>query len=145
MQKNDLLFVYGTLRKGERADLRSQVHQHDVVFCGMDVINGELYHLHSYPGVKTTPQDIFNESMPCVTGEVFRITHPSIIAFLDAYEGYNSDRPESGLYDRLQTKTAAGRLVWVYTYNGPVTSEQLILDGDWCKNRSMTINSRMIR
>lgn len=129
MKKGDLIFVYGTLRKGERADLNKQASQFGVTYIGEDCINGKLYHLGAYPGVKTEA-GVFCPDKPLVYGEVFRARDTSITAMLDAYEGYPY------LYDRLQTETDKGRTVWVYVYNHPVTSDQQIESGDWVRNPS---------
>jgi gamma-glutamylcyclotransferase (GGCT)/AIG2-like uncharacterized protein YtfP len=98
MQKNEFIFVYGTLRRGERADLARQRHSFGVDYIGVDHINGCLYHLGAYPGVKAITRT-YDPTDPVVTGEVFRIRETSITALLDAYEGYNSDDPERGLYN----------------------------------------------
>lgn len=126
MEKGDLIFVYGTLRKGERADLSRNGPAFGVSYMGEDYISGSLYHLGAYPGVKLDG-DTFKEGYPDVTGEVFRIMDASIKTILDAYEGYPN------LYNRSQVTTARGRRVWVYTYNHPVRDEQLIVGGDWKK------------
>lgn len=141
MKKGDMIFVYGTLRSGERADLAKSSHQFDVARVGNDVINGKLYHLGAYPGVMTPayPEPVvFDYSKPLVHGEVFLVLNTSIMALLDAYEGYPT------LYDRVQVPTARGKTVWVYIYNHPVTSDQLIEGGDWCRNREMPIRRRVI-
>jgi gamma-glutamylcyclotransferase (GGCT)/AIG2-like uncharacterized protein YtfP len=144
MLKNDFIFVYGTLRGGERMDLRKQKHNFEVSFVSFDRINGNMYHLGTFPGVKEV-NSRFDPNDPTVFGEVFRLRGMSMVAILDAYEGYNADHPEKGLYDRCQVKSERGRLVWVYTFNGMVLPEQRIESGDWCKNRATPIsNHRML-
>lgn len=143
MKKGDCIFVYGTLRRGERADLSKQFYAYGVDFIAKDKINGKLYHLGGFPGVKDVSSD-FIQSAPCVIGEVFRIRDLSIAALLDAYESYNPDSPTTGLYNRSKVETEEGRTVWVYTYNHPVIEDQRIEGGDWCKNRETT-NSRRLR
>lgn len=135
MDKGDFIFVYGTLRKGERADLSKQTGQFGVTYIGLDAINGGLYHLGSYPGVKAAAEP-FDADKPLVHGEVFLIRDLSIVSLLDAYEGYPH------LYDRIQIESAAGRKVWVYIYQHPVTSDQQIQSGDWVKNRDPIIRTR---
>lgn len=125
MEKGEFIFVYGTLLKGERADLSRTGTQFGVSFMGTDYINGLLYHLGAYPGLKPVEVEVFDEKRPSVAGEVFRILDPSITSILDAYEGYPS------LYNRRQVPSLRGRLVWVYTYNHPVRPEQQIITGDW--------------
>lgn len=143
MKKGDLIFVYGTLRHGERADLSRQQHQFGVTYIGEDAINGDLYHLGSFPGVKAKGGE-FEDGKPCVFGEVFRVLETSIIAILDAYEGYDADNPQHGLYNRIQTETAQGRIVWVYIYNPRVLEEQRIESGDWVKNRETSAHCRKL-
>lgn len=146
MKKGDHIFVYGTLRRGERADLSKQSHQFGVTFCGEDAINGLLYHLGAFPGVKLPGEpNIWDPLLPVVVGEVFRIRDTSIVSIMDAYEGYNSDDPSTGLYDREEVETKGGRKVWVYVYNPPVISDQLIESGDWCKNQMMPLPRRALR
>jgi gamma-glutamylcyclotransferase (GGCT)/AIG2-like uncharacterized protein YtfP len=145
MKKGEYIFVYGTLRQGERADLASGFYSYGIAFIDKDRINGRLYHLGAFPGVKSIIEDkAFDGKKSSVTGEVFRILDTSIVAILDAYEGYRPDSPSSGLYDRHQVLTEEGRQVWVYTYNHPVIEDQRISGGDWCKNRD-TVNIRRLR
>lgn len=126
MKAGDLLFVYGTLRRGESADLSNKTA---VEFVGEDRINGDLYNLGWFPGVKNVNTDemesYFYPSLSMVHGDVFRILDASITSMLDAYEGYPS------LYGRSVVLSGEGRLVWVYTYNGVPQESQRISSGDW--------------
>lgn len=135
MLKGDFIFVYGTLRQGERMDLRKQKHNFEVDFISRDKINGKMYHIGSFPGVKEV-NSRYDPNGAKVIGEVFRIREQAIVAILDAYERYRHDDPTQGLYNRCQVKSERGRLVWVYTYNPIVLPEQLIISGDWCRNRA---------
>jgi gamma-glutamylcyclotransferase (GGCT)/AIG2-like uncharacterized protein YtfP len=143
MLKNDLLFVYGTLRAGERMDIKNQKLNAEVTFISKDKINGNMYHLGTFPGVKEV-NSRFDPNDPIVIGEVFKIRGSAIIAILDAYESYNADNPSLGLYDRCQVTTERGRLVWVYTFNGMVIPEQRIESGDWCRNRQTLGSGRSL-
>lgn len=145
MNKDDFLFVYGTLRRGQYADLQKQAHHFNIRYCGEDRINGKLYHIGAYPGLKLVGGTDFNPKLPVVTGEVFLVGDPAIGAFLDAYEGYDADNPSQGLYDRRVLSTEKDRMVWVYLYNPHVTSDQLIESGDWCKNPDMPMRQRRLR
>lgn len=141
MLKGDFIFVYGTLRLGERMDLRNQKLNFAVDFISKDKISAKMYHIGTYPGVKEVTSR-FNPNAPTVVGEVFKIRSPSVVAVLDAYEGYDSDYPERGLYNRCQAYTQRGRLVWVYTYNPIVRAEQLIEGGDWCRSRATSVSGQ---
>lgn len=144
MKKGEFLFVYGTLRKGERADLSKQSRDFGVSFVCEDVINGDLYHLGGFPGLKIKGDD-FSSSLPIVHGETFLINDVSIVSILDAYEGYDYEHPTQGLYNRSQVKSGEGLLVWVYTYNHPVTSDQRIESGDWKNPRIVPLRDLKIR
>lgn len=139
MKVGDQIFVYGTLRRNERASLHSDFYNYGVTFLGNDRINGNLYHLGSFPGLKEAQPNLddFDGGLPIVVGESFRIRDASIIAHLDAYEGYRADAPTTGLYDRCQVYSEAGRHVWVYIFNGMVIPEQHIKSGDWCKGKQL--------
>lgn len=143
MLKGDFIFVYGTLRGGERMDIRRQKHNFEVSFVSRDKINGKMYHIGTFPGVKDV-NSRFDPNDPTVVGEVFKIRGQSIVAILDAYEAYNADNPSMGLYDRCQVHSERGRLVWVYTFNGIVLPEQLIESGDWCRNRVTSASGRRL-
>lgn len=138
MKKGDLLFVYGTLRRGERASLGDGFYGAGTAFIGKDEVNGEIFDLGSYPGAMVVG-DYFDPKKPRVVGDVFRIKDASIVALLDAYEGY----PD--LYSRCETKSERGRTVWVYTYNylENMTLNNLIPSGDWCnKHKSAVVDSK---
>jgi gamma-glutamylcyclotransferase (GGCT)/AIG2-like uncharacterized protein YtfP len=124
MKKGELLFVYGTLRRGESADLGAGRHRSLVDYIGDDIINGELYDLGPYPGAKVKP-GLFKPDSPHIVGNVYRLRSESIIGMLDAYEGYPT------LYGRVQTMTNKGRQVWVYVYQHEVLPLQRLECGDW--------------
>jgi len=135
MKKGELLFVYGTLLRGERADITKNILIHSTSLVRADEINGKLYHLGGFPGVKlvSAPESDFNANLPIVKGEVYYIGDQSMVSILDHYEGYSENH--DGLYDRCQVLTKGGKLVWVYTYNGPVIDDQLIETGSWKQPR----------
>lgn len=125
MQVNDLIFVYGTLRRGESNDLSSWRAGSAVRFVGEATIGGELYDCGWYPGVKNP--DNFGASDSVVHGEVFEIMEEGVVDRLDDYEGYPS------LYDRTQVVTDGGHRVWVYVFLHDVDPEKLIKSGDWTR------------
>ncbi len=130
MKQGDMLFVYGTLRKGERASLELN---RSVMFLRESKINGEMYHLGGFPGVTFEPA-LFDETKPTVVGEVYMIRDASIIPVLDAYEGYPS------LYGRTQTVTECGRKVWVYFYRGNIAHLEPLRVGDWKTGKNAALN-----
>lgn len=128
IKAGDLVFVYGTLKRGQTADLSKN---HNTEFVAEDAINGFIYDLGWYPGVKATSGP-FDRGMPAVHGEVFRINDAMVGLALDAYEGY------PGLYTRIETETAGGRKVWVYVYNHEVAADHAIPSGAWGSDSPMT-------
>jgi gamma-glutamylcyclotransferase (GGCT)/AIG2-like uncharacterized protein YtfP len=129
MKKNDLLFVYGTLRLGEAADLSKKEFGNGIshaTFVKEDRINGNLYDLGWFPGVKRTFGEVpFEAELPTVVGDVFRLDSDTIADQLDGYEGFPN------LYGRSQVQTESGLIVWVYTYNGAAHPDRAIPSGDW--------------
>lgn len=123
MKSGDLLFVYGTLRRGESADLKEQARG-GACFIATDEINGDLYNLGWFPGVKAEPGH-FDPGKPSVRGDVFLLRDDALCKRLDVYEGYPN------LYNRIETYTAGERHVWVYTYNHDVIELQRLIGGDW--------------
>lgn len=121
MQKDDYVFVYGTLRLGEGANLR---YLKTAEYIGEDRVNGLLYNLGSFPGLKAKKRQ-FTFDFPIVCGDVYCLTETEQAMNLDRYEGYPS------LYSRIQTETESGITVWTYIYNGMVYDKQLISSGDW--------------
>ena len=112
-----LVFVYGTLRKG----------QHNHHFLQQSKKLGDwvtpaqfaLYDLGRYPGM------IFGKKK--VVGEVY-IVNDDVLASLDRLE----DVPIE--YRREQIETIFG-LAWVYLYQFDLSEQREILSGDWCKRK----------
>ena len=122
MKVGDLIFVYGSLRQGESADLSLSS---GCEFVGEDSVNGLLFDISWFPGVVLTKNSGFDPKLPEVYGEVYRIKDAKMTRQLDSYEGYPN------LYGRSQVETSRSRFVWVYTYNGIVGDNQRIMSGDW--------------
>lgn len=123
MKPGDYLFTYGTLRKDERASL---VDKPGALFCYEDRINGEIYNLGGFPGARIAGFNLcFKKDQPIVIGDVFQLETQKVIDQCDHYEGYPS------FYKRFRRKTESGLIVWVYTYNGTLDSDDLIPSGDW--------------
>lgn len=125
MKSGDLLFVYGTLRLGQRADLS---RKDGAIFLYEDRVNGELFNLGWYPGVNNvadSPDIEFNQDLPSVVGDVFLINDDGIVGILDLYEGH----PDH--FFRKTVKTEGKRTVWIYTYPRNVRDRDKIESGDW--------------
>ena len=84
MKPGDYIFVYGSLRRSEAADLSLRP---GCSFVGEDSVLGKLYAVGWYPGVKE-----LGEVASSVKGDVFRFDDSdegkALINWLDGYEGY---------------------------------------------------------
>src|SRR5579859_790866 len=108
----ELLFVYGTLRKGERAFRMME----GSTSLGEGTIQGAIYHLGAFPGLKLTGDSV-------VVGELYEVEG---LHKFDHYEGYPI------MYERkkvpVQVKGLADPVeAWVYTFNYPVKEDCKIL------------------
>ncbi len=134
---SELVFVYGTLRKGQRANHYLETAQ----FLDEGRIEGfDLYDLGAYPGVQKSNCATVQGTLclHAVEGEVYEI-ESEWLPILDRYEGcYNND-PGASLYVRVKTpvflnnRQATVEDAWVYVYNNRVDKAQLIHSGDWLK------------
>jgi gamma-glutamylcyclotransferase (GGCT)/AIG2-like uncharacterized protein YtfP len=96
---DDLLFVYGTLRRDSRKVINPMLAR-DSTYVGDGRIHGELYDLGTYPGVFLS-----EGCSDVVIGEVYALTsHRASRTWqeLDHYEGCGPDDPEPHEYRRQQ-------------------------------------------
>jgi len=120
---NFFVFVYGTLLKGlqrERALSRSQ-------FIGQAWIQGLLYDLGSYPGLKEGGGKVF--------GELYSVDQATL-NYLNRIEGYDSDAPENSLYIRKKITVSLAATdetleAESYFYNRPILETKRITHGDY--------------
>lgn len=116
---NHLVFVYGTLRRGEARSM--SVRFPNARFIAEAKVSGSLYDLGAYPGL------LLNESNSLVTGEAYEVDDETLNE-LDEFEGASN-------YWRKQVEISIGtaRMVcWTYEPNPDVySSGKLITSGDW--------------
>ena len=121
MKKNSLVFVYGTLRKGEVNNYLLNRAR----FLGNH--NTEPHYkmvsLGSYPGV-------VKNGRTRIAGEVYEVDAETMTA-LDRLEGYPID------YTRNLIPTVCGQ-AWIYLYRGSLRDRSQITSGIWRE----TINRR---
>ena len=128
-EETDLVFVYGTLRKGFPHPMANMLAS-QAEYLGVASTPGQLYDLGTYPAA------MFSEESPyLVTGDIFRINHAEhLIPLLDEYEDYRPDDIENSLYKRILIKASLQKealIVWGYTYLSTPSSEGLIPTGDY--------------
>ena len=108
MAGEDLLFVYGSLRKGaafEKADLLAG----RAAYRGPAVATGHLYRIDWYPGFVPGTEGR-------VIGDLFALRDAALLVALDAYEGCAPADPAPQEYrrDRITVQGDSGPiLAWV--------------------------------
>ena len=119
------VFVYGTLRRGQERDINHL--QPAPVFMGLGKINGTLYDLGSYPGVRLG-------GLNWVHGEVYQIT-PELECQLDEIEEVWPQ--QTGEYARREVVVqCAGEALTCLVYEVALVHTQgrgVIESGDWVK------------
>ena len=117
--------VYGTLRKGERANDMLE----DCEFLGTTVekINFKMYNCGSFPALVES-QDV-NE----ITFDTYKLPEDSemIERRLDNYEGYREDG--SGLYDKCEIELHSGlkSIIYYMIKGGSFYCKDEIKSGNW--------------
>ncbi|MFD1105193.1 gamma-glutamylcyclotransferase family protein [Sphingobium olei] len=124
---DDLLFVYGTLRKGcphSRA-LRLAA---EAAYVGAASASGHLYRVADYPGFVPG-----SEGRVC--GDLFRLARPHVtLAWLDEYEECAPHFPAPHEYRRQRLTVDGphgGAEAWTYVYALPVGNLEPIDGGDF--------------
>ena len=142
----NLLFVYGTLRRGLGGTPRAALERH-ARWEGRGRLAGRLFMAEGYPAAVAAPA-----GSQWVVGDLYRVWRPaSLFAVLDRYEDAHlsgpadrlpdratdrpPDRPALGEYRRERHRIAAEdgsrRLAWVYVYNRSVEGLTPIASGDF--------------
>lgn len=137
----ELVFVYGTLRRGGSNACRMDGAE----FVGPAEVAGGLYHISWYPGL------VLDRDKETVIGDLYRVAMEQLEA-LDDFEGISANEVEGAEYRRIKTTAVLGKKetvsTWVYEWKGPVDEEKRILSGDWishfetCRRRSADFSRR---
>jgi gamma-glutamylcyclotransferase (GGCT)/AIG2-like uncharacterized protein YtfP len=122
MGVNTLLFVYGTLKRGE--ENHRWLSTHHPRFLGEARIQGRLFRIkgQSYPGAAPT------RSRRYVRGELYELTRPDeALKKLDKFEG-----TDEGLFVRRLAEVWIGgqkKKAWTYFYPGRKDKAGAIAEG----------------
>lgn len=103
------LFVYGTLRHGQRNPMAALLHRHSR-YLGRGTVCARLYAVGGYTAI--VPGEAPDE---CVTGDVFELHRGEaerLIAELDAYEGDGYVR--RGVEVAMADETRVGAFAYLY-------------------------------
>ena len=126
----ELVFVYGTLRRGGSNSFRMDGAE----FVSAGKVAGRLYSISWYPGL------VLDDGPESVDGDVYRVG-ASQLAALDEFEGISANEIEGAEYRRVRTevRTGDGEVVvaWSYEWKGPVEDSKRILSGDWLQVESV--------
>lgn len=125
---NDLLFVYGTLRRASAHPL-ARLLASKSEWLGVAEFRGLLFDVGSYPGAVPS-----NDPTHRVRGEVYRLTDPvTILALLDRYEEFGEEFPDPNEFIRTRQAVVLGGTrieAWIYLYNHP-TDDLALLGHDY--------------
>lgn len=122
-----LLFVYGSLRRGEPMFDALGLDE-ALEYVSEGTFRGELYDLGDYPGAVAADG--------VVRGEVYRIKDVSILEALDRYEEFDPRDPRGSLFVRHLIHVPEAGAAWTYLYNGSREDGRHIPSGQWRKRRS---------
>jgi acetylornithine aminotransferase/acetylornithine/N-succinyldiaminopimelate aminotransferase len=126
----EYLFVYGTLRPqllpAELKELLGTMRRID-----QGSVPGKLFDLGDYPGAVIDPN---TESR--IIGEILELPDDqSILAALDAYEGFDREDLDSSLFTRIKHQAELDNGLrmecWVYVYNRQTSLAPIISHGDY--------------
>jgi len=122
---SSFVFVYGTLRKGQRNDINS--FHPPPLFIGIAWLEGQLYSRGWYPGIRLGGEQ-------SVLGEVYKVS-AQVLAQLDVLEEVAP--VSSGEYQRIQmdVECAGQPLVCdIYELSADVAAQSPVIEeGDWVK------------
>ena len=86
-------------------------------------MRGQIHSQRSYPGLVPGPG--------LVRVEIYRVNEPGVLARVDAYEGYDPDRPARSLFVRQLRALHRPRLAaWVYHLNRSIRPGVLLTRKD---------------
>lgn len=131
------LFTYGTLRKDEHNPMQKFL-SNNAEWIGKAVFQGKLYYENGHPAAISSANE---ESK--ILGDLFEFnTASNLLEKLDRYEGYHPNNFQGSLYIRKKREVVIVNSnepceAWIYIYNQPVESANLIESGDYIQfNRS---------
>jgi gamma-glutamylcyclotransferase (GGCT)/AIG2-like uncharacterized protein YtfP len=137
------LAVYGTLRRGGRLHHHLGTAVQRARFAGTATVHGVLHEVA--PAVRDT--SVIDTSYPCLTVdapgrvvvEVYEVLDPTLLAHLDAVEGYDPHDFAGSEYHRVRVPvhdvspaTPGIDEAWTYVYVlEPPDPARRIVGGDW--------------
>jgi len=132
----DLLFVYGTLRRG--ASHHHILKSLNAAHLGPATVAGELFDLGRFPGSWLIEPKGPGISRRRVLGELYRLQNPPhSLDVLDRYEGLQSPAPEARLFRRelacVRVQGGKTMQAWIYVLAQRPAAARLVPSGDYAK------------
>lgn len=136
MQKADLLFVYGTLRRGFA--LHHHLRRIGAGFGATGNVQAELFDLGKFPGARKSARP-----GRIVAGEVYRLRHAeSALKVLDQVEGFSPQTPQKSLFQRATTEiflpNGERRVAWIYWLNERASARRRASCGNFVSLRRLS-------
>lgn len=123
----EIVFVYGTLRRGGSNDFRLAGAE----FISAGTVRGRLYRIDWYPGL------VLDEAGDEIHGEVFSVD-AELLAALDIFEGLSAGEIEGSEYRRVPVtvmcRDSTTITAWIWEWIGMTSESWRLNDGDWLKN-----------
>lgn len=128
------MFFYGTLMGGFDRRRRAGIDE-QLRFLSRGYIRGALFDVGLYPAAVPSPDGK-------VWGEIYEMADAeTVLAALDAIEGYRPADPDRSLYTRAEAEAVlldgAAARAWVYFYNAPLGHAARIPSGDYLEHVKM--------
>lgn len=128
------MFFYGTLMAGFDRRRRAGIDD-KLRYVGRGSIRGALFDVGLYPAAVPSPDGK-------VWGEIYEMADAeTVLAALDAIEGYRPDDPDRSLYTRAEADVVlfdgSDARAWVYFYNAPLGHAARIPSGDYLEHVKM--------
>ena len=123
-QSPQLVFVYGTLRRGGSNHFRMDGAE----FVSSGTVSGRLYRIDWYPGL------VLDEAGDEIHGEVYSVD-PEQLAALDIFEGLSAGEIQGSEYRRVPAtvmqRNSEPITAWVWEWLGLTDESQRLADGKW--------------
>ena len=127
--KEEFLFVYGTLRKGYGNELHKLIARNSE-FIGLANYQGKMFNIGEYPGI--VPSDDASDK---VVGELYKLTNPlRLVKILDEYEEFYPENESESVFLRKDIQVevdGTNYATYGYLYNRPLDGLAQITSGDF--------------
>ncbi|MES2657649.1 MAG: gamma-glutamylcyclotransferase family protein [Verrucomicrobiota bacterium] len=123
-QSPQLVFVYGTLRRGGSNHFRMD----GAGFISSGTVQGRLYRIDWYPGL------VLDDAGDEIHGEVYSVD-PEQLAALDIFEGLSAGEIQGSEYRRVPAtvmqQSSEPITAWVWEWLGLTDESRRLSDGKW--------------